>query len=197
MSRAKSLGRAAHRATLEDLAKEFDCSTRAAKSLLRSLRVPLFLVGSKSYFNYNEFLKAFQAVSRIGQPDFWAPGSKFRRNYPSKRTDHWHPHVRELDLEYFAKNVRTFAEELAMNRQIFGARTTPAQLDEHRKAAYRMVASILQLRVADVQAYFEDEAHEMVEKALDNPDLEYTRTTKLSPEKLRRGAGKDPKPVKG
>ena len=91
------------------------------------------------------FELAMTAITRIGEEDFFAPGSRSIRNQSAKGT-------RKLDPEKVLKNYEVLAAELLAAKKVNGVELTHEVKDAARTAANRMRESALHMMPSSAQA---------------------------------------------
>jgi len=115
-----------------DELKCFGITRRSFRKLCRSLQVPVIEVGSDRLVDAFSFTLALRAISRIGEPNYYAPGSITRRKGRIRDG------TTELDMAHFTDNFEAIISELVANSQISGARMKKNLKSAARSAASRM-----------------------------------------------------------
>lgn len=120
---------------------------RGFRGLCRALKVPLFYAGSgrrgTAFVNVRSLQLALHAVTRIGEPDFYAPGSKWLAEGSAKG-------VRNLDEERFRKNMPHLLAELIAHER--GVNPGLEAVKQEAKAfCTRLNAAMLQQKVLEAR----------------------------------------------
>lgn len=115
------------------------------RALCRNLMCPMVEIGDTRYVEMIRFELAMTAITRIGEEDFFAPGSRSIRNQSAKGS-------RKLDPEKVLKNYEILASELLAAKKVNGVELTHEVKDAARTAANRMRESAMHLRPSSAQA---------------------------------------------
>lgn len=102
--------------TLDHLVSQLQGSgitARGVRSLLASVGVPTVTFGNTTMVNVSMLQVALQAISRIGQPDFYGPACA----KPST------PHATQLDPTYVKDNLKVILSEIVYARKLRGLET--------------------------------------------------------------------------
>lgn len=92
-----------------DALRPLGMSRRGFRAWLRCLSVPTLEVANTRYLDPWSFNLALKAILRIGEPDFFAPGSMgLRRGHPAG--------VTTLDPATFRRNLRVVVAELVASK---------------------------------------------------------------------------------
>jgi hypothetical protein len=85
-------------------------TTRGFRDMCRALGLPMIFFGSTAFVNQGELALCFQAISRLGEPDFYMPGA---------RRDQGGSHERRTTLcqERYRRHWRRFVLELTAARK--------------------------------------------------------------------------------
>lgn len=136
-------------------------TSKGFRALCRSLKVPLIYLGTKVFVDLSSFQLAMKAISRVGQPDFFAPGSR-----PLKRNK-WKG-VKELDREYFEENWEDVLSELIAGRKNHGLKSPQEVTDLARQAARRITDMALQIKASKNQEEYDKKSRSVLEKYLED-----------------------------
>ena len=120
-------------------------SRKGCRALCRKLLCPMIEIGDTRYVEMIRFELAMTAITRIGEEDFFAPGSRSIRNQSAKGT-------RKLDPEKVLKNYEVLAAELLAAKKVNGVELTHEVKDAARTAANRMRESALHMMPSSAQA---------------------------------------------
>ena len=120
-------------------------SRKGFRALCRNLLCPMIEIGDTRYVEMIRFELAMTAITRIGEEDFFAPGSRSIRNQSAKGT-------RKLDPEKVLKNYEVLAAELLAAKKVNGVELTHEEKDAARTAANRMRESALHMMPSSAQA---------------------------------------------
>ena len=120
-------------------------SRKGFRELCRILLCPMIEIGDTRYVEMIRFELAMTAITRIGEEDFFAPGSRSIRNQSAKGT-------RKLDPEKVLKNYEVLAAELLAAKKVNGVELTHEVKDAARTAANRMRESALHMMPSSAQA---------------------------------------------
>jgi len=105
---------------------------RSFRALCKSLKVPMVEIGKERYVEATSFVLAMRAITRIGQPDFLAPGCETIRKNRRKGQ------AGELDLEDFKKNFEVVVAELLAARKVNSGQLKLEIQNAAKQAADRM-----------------------------------------------------------
>lgn len=113
------------------------------RALLRALSVPVIHLGQSRMIDHLSFTIAMRAISRIGQPDFVAPGSApiDRGRMPRAR-----PSTTRLDPSYVRANLTAILAEL------IATRVDPASTATHASFTRAATAAVDRLMGAHFQS---------------------------------------------
>ncbi len=111
---------------------------RGFRAFCKALRVPMVEIGKERYVEATSFLLAMRSITRIGQPDFLAPGCETIRKNRRKNE------VGELDLEEFRKNFEVVVAELLASKKLNSNTLKMDVKKAAREAADRMLRAGLQ-----------------------------------------------------
>lgn len=130
--------------------ESFGFTRRSFRALCRRLNVPLVEFGRTRLVNVWQFQLAMCAISRIGQPNFYAPGGEsIRRGSPVDG-------VTELNIAAFRSDQEAIIEDLLTARKIAGL-----SLDGIREVAKRasdyMIEAALRVKPNPAQLEAENE----------------------------------------
>ncbi len=120
-------------------------SRKGFRALCRNLMCPMVEIGDTRYVEMVRFELAMSAITRIGEDDFFAPGSRSIRNQSAKG-------VRKLDPEKVLKNYEVLAAELLAAKKVNGVELTHEVKDAARTAANRMREAALHMMPSSAQA---------------------------------------------
>ena len=85
---------------------------RGFRAFCKALKVPMVEIGKERYVESTSFVLAMRAITRIGQPDFLAPGCEtIRKNRKNKQAG-------ELNLDDLKENFEVVVAELLAARKI-------------------------------------------------------------------------------
>jgi hypothetical protein len=111
---------------------------RGFRAFCKSLKVPMVEIGKERYVEATSFLLAMRAITRIGEPDFLAPGCEtIRKNRKKEQAG-------ELDLENFRDNFEIVVAELIASKKVNAGHLKIEIQEAARKAADRMLKAGLQ-----------------------------------------------------
>lgn len=111
---------------------------RGFRSLCKALSVPMIEISSTRYVEATSFLLAMRAITRIGEPNFLAPGSETLRKNNKK------DEITELDYKKFQKNFEVIVAELLAAKKVQSGTVHLDIKEAAKKAASRMVRAGLQ-----------------------------------------------------
>jgi hypothetical protein len=127
----------------------FGMSIRAFRQFLQALHVPQVQVGSTRLINLFQFRLAVAAISRLGQPDFFAPGSDEVRR--CRAAAHG---ATSLDPAYFAECWEGVLAELMASRKAAGL-PVQSTVDDFRQAAWKLVEAMELTKPSSVQSAYD------------------------------------------
>ena len=130
------------------------------RAFCRCLSVPLIHIGNKVFIDISSFQLALKAITRVGQPDFYAPGCR------ALKRNKWKG-VKELDKEYFEKNWESVLAELLVGRMNNGMKSPQEVTDLARKAAGRITDMALHIKAASNQERYDRRARKILERELE------------------------------
>lgn len=140
-------------------------SMRGFRALCKALHVPMLRFGRTWLIELFAFQQALRAVSRLGQPDFLAPGCDLKGS--GARPD---GAVTDLDIDYFEKNYEAILGELLAARKASGLPTPKDTARAAREAAKRLVHQSVAVKKG--------------QKAQEEADMKlFRKETELAPEK--------------
>ena len=128
----------------------FGMSKRAFRSFLAALKTPALHVGNSRLINLFQFRLALSAVSRLGRPDFLAPGCEAIRRCRAEG-------VQELESSYFVEEWENVLAELDEARKRFDPRAAAATREDLRAAAWTMAEAMQQLLPSKQQSDYDEE----------------------------------------
>ena len=105
----------------------FGLTRTTFRHLLQNLRVPTLHIGELRFVDGYSFFLALRAVLSIGEPDFYAPGSRtvrFRDANPSR-----------LDPEKFRRNQKRLCADLLYTKRFNGHTLTDLQIRKTARLA--------------------------------------------------------------
>jgi hypothetical protein len=132
---------------------------RGFRALCRALGVPMLRVARERYVDMFSFEVAMRAVMRIGEPDFFVPGSATVRKTHAERRGARN----KLDPTELKKNFAFVVRDLLAARKVNDGQLTRDVIKGARRAAERMVQAGLQHMPATLQA-FNDHNHRYKER---------------------------------
>lgn len=136
---------------LYDQFKGLGMSKKAFRAWMKCLNVPVIHAGTSRLYNLVSVQMALTAISRVGERDFYAPGSYAKRKLgrvPSHGTDH-------LADTYWEENFEEVLSNLLAARRINGMKITSGIREIAKKAAHRMTMAALQMRPVAAQADYD------------------------------------------
>lgn len=113
---------------------EMGISSRAFRGLCRAIKVPMVEIGDKRFVCLPMFKIAMWAISRIGEPNFFCPGSA--SSMKSRKGG-----VKELDVKQVKEDMAVIISELIMARKLEGVEVESDVNTLARLAADRLVAA--------------------------------------------------------
>ena len=116
---------------------------RGFRLLCRRLHVPMIEFTDTRYVDMLRFEIALSAVLRIGEPDFYAPGSMTAYRSAVKKQG-------GVDPKQTNKNYRVIAAELLLAKRINGVKLSRAQREDLRETA-KMMTDHVQRITQDVK----------------------------------------------
>lgn len=135
--------------------RPFGLSTRGFRALCQALSVPMIHIGRTRLVDHLSFCIALRAVSRIGEPDFLAPGSKplTTSNRPRRSTTRLVP-------SHLRKSLTLVLAELLASRSLSSIQTDRTALEAAAaKAAHRMLLAGYSSAPAALQKRLATQAH--------------------------------------
>lgn len=111
---------------------------RGFRAFCKALKVPMVEIGKERYVESTSFVLAMRAITRIGQPDFLAPGCEtIRKNRKKEQAG-------ELDLTDLRDNFEIVVAELLAARKVNSGHMKLEIKAAARQAADRMYKAGLQ-----------------------------------------------------
>lgn len=123
--------------TFLDQLKPLGVTRRGFRAWLHSLGVPIIHIGKVRMIDQLSFSLALRAISRIGQPDYFAPGCDAIHKGLAKTST--------LDQAYVTKNLEIIISELLAARRLFRGKDKTEVAKAAREAARRMVLAGLMM----------------------------------------------------
>ena len=127
---------------------------RGFRALCKALSVPMVEISSTRYVEATSFLLALRAITRIGEPNFLAPGSETLRKNNKK------DEITELDVKKFKKNFETVVSELIAAKKVQSGQVHLDIKKAAKEAASRMVRAGMQFMPSREQQKYDRKAME-------------------------------------
>ena len=145
---------------LSELAHE-GLTRQGFRKLCRGLQVPLIFIGRRCYVDLMSFCLAMRAVVRVGQPDFYFPGSEPIVHAKKEGA---------RDAKWFEEQFEEVLAELLVARKVANLKITREWPQLAKEASKRMVALGMHMLPLSQQKEYDRVALRDLKKEL--PDLD-------------------------
>lgn len=148
---------AMHLVALRAAANDLGMSPKTLTTLCTCLGVPKFHLDNLAYIDPIQLCIALKCATRVGQPDFLAPGSK-KKSKSSKNSLDRHHQTTTLDPATLRDNLTSILAELAYSKKLLSFRTHSEAMKYARVAAERLVLAGFSQVPATAQRLMESRA---------------------------------------
>jgi len=122
---------------------------RGFRALCKALQVPMVEIGKDRYVEATSFLLAMKSITRIGEPDFLAPGCETIRKNRKKNE------VSKLDIDRYRDNFEIVVAELLASKKINSGSVKMDIKKAAKEVADRMTRAGMQFLPAKEQGRYD------------------------------------------